>query len=106
MKTHEQVERESRSNLGRYCEYTNSYEVLEFDEETVECAVCGNCFPPEEIREADLFGDGKKYLLCDKHYEIHLEENEDDTNTDADFARLDAATEQMYKMIDKINKAS
>jgi len=45
------------------------------DENLPKCDVCGKRIHPEEIYETDLFGDGKAYSLCDKHYEIYCEEN-------------------------------
>jgi len=75
MKTREEVERENAQRFGDYHEDTNSWDELESAKEYVECYVCGYNFEPEEIHEADLFDDGKKHSLCDKHYEIYLEEN-------------------------------
>jgi len=78
MKTLKQIERERNQNCGRYHEDTNSYDVIEFDEDYRECANCGHLFLWIEIKYDDLYGDGKMHGLCHKCYSTYLEENKEE----------------------------
>jgi len=89
MKTLKQIERERNQNCGRYHEDTNSYDVIEFDEDYRGCANCGRYFPVEETNTVDLYDDGKMHELCDECYATYLEENKEE-----------------IEMINKLNKAS